>query len=300
MSPENSIPILSILIVTYESAHEIGNCLASIPAALSVGLVEVIVVDNDSKDGTPTLVETRFPSVHLIRAGSNLGFSKSNNIAYRKSHGKVILYLNPDTVVSAEALDACLGRVLAEPKIGILSPRLVQGDGSLDLACRRSIPSIWDGFSRATGLAKMFPKKKIFAGYNLTYLPELETYPVGCVNGAFMMLRRETLEEIGTFDEQFFMYGEDLDLCFRCQQAGYQVIYDGRHTITHLKGQSSAKHYRSAARQIFVATEQFYQKNFNPTGSPWVRLKFHLLFLIWRGLARLVAGITGHKKARPI
>ena len=300
MSAQNNSPLLSVLIVTYESVTEIANCLGSIPQVLTRGAVEVVLVDNDSHDGTTELIEKSFPHVRLTRAGSNLGFSKSNNIAYKHAQGSIILYLNPDTVVTAEALEACLERVLTDEKLGIISPRLVQGDGSLDLACRRSIPSVWDGFTRATGLAKMFPSNKLFAGYNLTYLPENESYPVGCVNGAFMMMRRELLEKIGLFDEQFFMYGEDLDLCYRCQQAGYQVIYDGRHTIIHLKGQSSAKNYRAASRQIFIATEQFYQKNFNPTNSRIVRLKFHLLFFVWRNLSQLIAGLSGYKKARPL
>ncbi|HEX8372236.1 MAG TPA: glycosyltransferase family 2 protein [Chthoniobacterales bacterium] len=292
--------ILSVLIVTYESADEIGGCLSSLPRETSFGKVEVIVVDNDSKDGSADLVERDFPHVRLIRAGGNFGFSRSNNLAYAEATGRVILFLNPDTVSNTPALEACLSRVLQEPQVGIISPKLVLANGTLDLACRRSIPSVWDGFTRATGLAKFFPKVKAFAGYNLTYLPENETYPVGAVNGAFMMIRREVLETIGLLDEQFFMYGEDLDLCFRCQKAGFQVIYDGRHTITHLKGQSSAKNYRSASRQIFVATEQFYQKNFNPNNSLLTRWKYHSLFFLWRVMAATLAFLLGYKRSRPL
>ncbi len=292
--------ILSVLIVTYQSVNEIVGCLESIPSTLSLGSVEVVLVDNDSGDGTAELVEKQFPHVTLIRAGGNLGFSRSNNLAFVRSTGQVILYLNPDTVVNTSALESCLTRIINEPNIGIISPKLVQGDGTLDLACRRSIPSIWDGFTRATGLAKFFPKVRPFAGYNLTFLPEDETYPVGCVNGAFMMVRRSVLDQIGLLDEQFFMYGEDLDLCYRCQQAGFQVIYDGRHTIIHLKGQSSAKNYRAASRQIFVATEQFYQKNFNPRNSALTRWKYRSLFFLWRALAKTIAVLIGYKRSRPL
>ncbi|MEO7933365.1 MAG: glycosyltransferase family 2 protein [Chthoniobacterales bacterium] len=292
--------ILSVLIVTYQSLNEIVGCLESIPSTLSQGAVEVILVDNDSGDGTAELVEQKFRHVTLIRAGGNLGFSRSNNLAFARSTGQVILYLNPDTIVNPDALESCLTRVINEPNLGIISPKLVQGDGTLDLACRRSIPSIWDGFTRATGLAKFFPKVRLFAGYNLTYLPDNETYPVGCVNGAFMMVRRNVLDQIGLLDEQFFMYGEDLDLCYRCQQAGFQVIYDGRHTIVHLKGQSSAKNYRAASRQIFIATEQFYQKNFNPRNSYLTRLKYRSLFFLWRALAKTIAVLIGYKRSRPL
>lgn len=297
---ETNIPILSVLIVTYESANEIVACLESIPSELSLGKVEILVVDNDSRDGTPELVEKQFPYISLIRAGGNLGFSRGNNLAYAKCTGQTILYLNPDTVVNAEALESCLKRLLDEPNIGIISPKLVQADGTLDLACRRSIPSIWDGFTRATGLARLFPQSKFFAGYNLTYLSDDDTYPVGCVNGAFMMIRRDILDKIGLLDEQFFMYGEDLDLCYRCQQAALLVVYDGRYKIIHLKGQSSAKNYRMASKQIFFATEQFYLKNFNPHGSLLVKMKYHSFFLLWRMLSKIIAVLVGHKKARPL
>lgn len=292
--------ILSVLIVSYESAGEIVGCLESIPTRLTFGTVEVIVVDNDSKDATTEIIENKFPHVRLIRAGGNLGFSHSNNLAYPHTTGRVILYLNPDTIVNTAALESCLTRIITEPKLGILSPRLIQADGSLDLACRRSIPSVWDGFTRASGLAKFFPNVKCFAGYNLTYLPENGTYPVGSVNGAFMMIRRDVLDEVGLLDEQFFMYGEDLDLCFRCHRAGYQVIYDGGQTIVHLKGQSSAKNYRTASRQIFIATEQFYQKNFNPNHSAIIRWKYRCLFWLWRAFAATIALLVGHKRARPL
>jgi GT2 family glycosyltransferase len=218
-------PILSVLIVTYRSRHEIGECLASIPRQISGRSVEIIVVDNHSDDGTAGYVSEHFSEVRVVPLPENCGFSKANNVALAAASGETILFLNPDTVVTLAALQACLERLAAEPQIGIISPRLEIEPGVIDPACRRSIPTIWDGFTRASGLSTLFPKSAVFAGYNLTYLPEDGTYEVGAVNGAFMMITRRVLDRVGPLDEQFFMYGEDLDFCYRCQLAGYRVVY---------------------------------------------------------------------------
>jgi GT2 family glycosyltransferase len=293
-------PLLSVLIVTYNSAHEIGECLASIPREIKGRPVETIVADNCSSDGTAELITTRFPDVRLLPLGENCGFSKANNRALAVAGGAVILYLNPDTVVNSAALTHCADRLLAEPAMGILSPRLLMEDGVLDLACRRSIPTIWDGFTRASGLARVFPRRKLFAGYNMTYLSEEGTYPVGAVNGAFMMIRREVLTRIGPLDERFFMYGEDLDLCYRCQQAGYSVVYDGSVSIIHYKGRSSSQNYRVLSKQVFTATEQFYEKHFNPNCSFLVRWTYRLLLRMWYFFSASVAFVQRKKTARPL
>jgi len=293
-------PILSIIIVTYRSARDIGGCLQSIPRKLGGREVEVIVVDNASPDETESVVRGGFPWVHFIAAGDNLGFSRANNRGTAEASGEYILFLNPDTIVHEAALLAGLERLQADVAIGIYSPKLVLADGSMDLACRRSIPTVWDGFTRATGLARCFPRVRLLAGSNLTYLPEDGTYDVGAVNGAFMMISRRHLAKIGLFDERFFMYGDDLDLCLRCTRAGLRVIYDGRHAITHLKGQSSAKEYRAMSHELFRGTKQFYLKHFNPERSRWRKWQFDALFGCWEMTARLLGQLRGHKLARPL
>ncbi len=293
------VPILSILIVTYESWHEIGACLDSIPPVIHGRPVEVIVADNHSKDQTVEFIARAYPAVKLMPLQENCGYSKANNRALAEATGETILYLNPDTVVNLAALENCLDRLKAEPRIGIISPRLATGDGALDLACRRSIPGVWDGFTRASGLARLFQNSRWFAGYNLTYLPENGTYEVGAVNGAFMMIRREVLDRIGALDERFFMYGEDLDFCYRCQQAGYAVVYDGRYTITHYKGRSSSQNHLVLSKQVFTATEQFYDKHFNPRRSTLVRWEYRLLLQLWYLFSRSQAFLRGKKSARP-
>ncbi len=292
-------PLLSIIIVAYQSREEIGPCLASLPREIAGGAVEVIVVDNSPGDGTTEIVQRNFPWVRYLAPGANLGFGRANNLGYGRSSGELVVFLNPDTISNAEALEHCVRRLHTEPNIGLISPKLVQADGSMDLACRRSIPTLWDGFCRASGLAAAFPKTRLFAGYNLTHLSENGTYDVGAINGAFMMIRREVLERVGLFDEAFFMYGDDLDLCIRVARAGYRIVYDGRVQIIHLKGMSVARDYERMARAIFDANRDVYLKHFNPRGSALVRWKYRLAFGAWETLARFRTRLTGSPRVRP-
>ena len=292
-------PLLSIIIVAYQSRDEIGPCLTSLPREIAGGTVEVIVVDNSPGDGTAEIVHRDFPRVRYFASGSNLGFGRANNLGYRQASGEHVLFLNPDTVSNADALEHCLRRLQTEPDIGLISPKLVQRDGSMDLACRRSIPTLWDGFCRATGLAAAFPRTARFAGYNLTHLPEDGTYDVGAINGAFMMTRREVLGRVGLFDETFFMYGDDLDLCIRIARAGYRIVYDGRVQIIHLKGMSVARDYERMARAIFDANRDVYLKHFNPRGSTLVRWKYQLTFGAWKLMALVVARLSRYRRVKP-
>jgi GT2 family glycosyltransferase len=298
-------PILSIVIVAYKSRDELPACLASLPPTLIGRPVEVCVVNNSPGDGVAALVRTAFPAVQFIEPERNLGFGRANNLGYRATTGECVLFLNPDTVCNTPALGHCLYRLLADDAIGLISPKLVLADGSLDLACRRSIPTLWDGFCRAIGLAAAFPRQRLFAGYNLTYLAVEDTHDVGAVNGAFMLARRAVLAGVAgpggaVFDENFFMYGDDLDLCIRVARAGYRVVYDGRVQITHLKGQSVAQDYEAMSQAIFDANRDVYLKHFNPRGSAFVRWKYTLAFGVWKKFARIRAGLRGHRRVRPL
>lgn len=297
-------PLLSIVIVAYKSRDEIGACLASLPRSVAGGDVEVLVVDNSAGDGTGDIIRSQFPAVIYVDPGANLGFGRANNLGWTQARGDFVLFLNPDTVSNTAALAHCLARLQADERIGLISPRLVLADGSMDLACRRSIPTLWDGFCRATGLAAAFPRRQLFAGYNLTYLPENGTYEVGAINGAFMLASRRVLESVASdgrvFDEAFFMYGDDLDLCIRVARAGWKIIYEGRVSLTHLKGLSVAKDYDAMARAIFDANRAVYLKHFNPRNSVFVRWKYHLAFGTWKRVARLRAGLRGRRQVRPL
>lgn len=327
-----SMPILSIIIVAWRSREEILPCVRSIPLRLAQGpeqarggAVEVIVVDNSrNEDGTVDLLAREAPRVRCLVPAGNLGFGRGNNLGFRETTGECVLFLNPDTICNAAALEHCLARVRSEPEIGLLSPKLVQRDGSMDLACRRSIPTAWDGFCRASGLAARFPCRKLFSGYNLTYLPDDGTYDVGAINGAFMLGRREVFERVAeripepgptaqptchlptcnwslaVFDERFFMYGDDLDLCIRVARAGYRIVYDGRVAITHLKGQSVAKDYARMSTAIFDANRDVYLKHFNPRCSRLVAWKYRCAFGLWKRVALLRARLSGRRRVRPL
>ncbi len=303
-------PILSVIIVAYKSVEEIAAAVASIPDILLGRQVEVVVVDNSlDADGTGELLQGKYPHVDYVCPGSNLGFGRANNLGYARTAGECVLFLNPDTVCNPEALEHCVRRVVAEPGTGLISPKLVMADGGMDLACRRSIPTLWDGFCRATGLSARFHDRAWAAGYNLTYLPSDGTYEVGAINGAFMLGRREVLETVAVrgadgraqvFDEAFFMYGDDLDLCIRVARSGRKIIYDGRVWITHLKGLSVAKNYEPMSRAIFDANRDVYLKHFNPSQSIWVGWKWRAAFGAWKGVARFKAWVSGYRRVKPL
>ena len=297
-------PILSIIVVAYKSRKEIGPCLDSVPQKLSGRRVEVIIVDNFPADGTGDLVRREYPWVGYIDPEDNLGFGRANNRGYAQSSGENVLFLNPDTVVNEPALACCLARLAADPAIGLISPKLVLANGTMDQACRRSIPTLWDGFCRATGLAAAFSQTAFFTGYNLTHLPVDGTYEVGAINGAFMLAPRRMLAAVApegkVFDETFFMYGDDLDLCIRVARARWKIVYDGSISITHLKGTSVAKDYAVMSQAIFDANRDVYLKHFNPRNSPLVRWKWQVAFGLWKILARARARVRGYRAVKPL
>jgi GT2 family glycosyltransferase len=301
---------MSVVIVAYKSRGEIGACVGSLPREMVLadatrGAVEVIVVDNSptEREGVGERLRRDFPWIRVIEAEENLGFGRANNVGYALGRGDYVLFLNPDTVVNAAALEHCLARLETEREIGLISPKLVLADGAMDLACRRGIPTLWDGFCRASGLAGKWPRVRVFAGYNLTHLPEGESYDVGAINGAFMMGSRRLLDEHvapdgAVFDERFFMYGDDLDLCIRVGRAGFRIVYDGRVQITHLKGTSVAKDFDGMSRAIFDANREVFLKHF--ARSTWARWKYAAAFGAWKGIALARAKLRGHRKVRPL
>lgn len=301
--PMSARPLLSIVIVAYKSRDEIGACLRSVPRSLAGGReVQVVVVDNSPGDGTGGVVRHDFPWVKYLAPGENLGFGRANNVGYAQTSGEFVLFLNPDTVVNEGALAHCVGRLQTDVRIGLVSPRLMRPDGAMDLACRRSIPTAWDGLCRASGLAGMFPRTAFFAGYNLTHLDPVGTYQVGAINGAFMLAPRKVLERVApegkVFDENFFMYGDDLDFCLRVTQAGKRIVYDGRVQIIHLKGVSVAKDFDAMSQAIFDANRDVYLKHFGT--SPWARWKYRTAFAAWKRISLWRAKRRGHRQVRPV
>ena len=302
--PNTSPSVLSIVIVAYKSRDEIGPCLASLPRQIEEWAVEITVVDNSPGDGAGEVVRHQFPWVAYLAPGENLGFGRANNLGFARTRGEFVLFLNPDTVANAPALAHCLARLRADARIGLISPRLTLADGTMDAACRRGLPTLWDGFCRASGLAAAWPGARLFSGYNLTHLPVEGTYEVGAINGAFMLAPRAALVAVApdgkVFDESFFMYGDDLDLCIRLARAGWKIVYDGRVRLTHLKGVSVAKDYTAMSRAIFDANRAVWDKHFNPRRSVLVRWKHALAFGAWKRVALARAALRGHRRVRPL
>jgi GT2 family glycosyltransferase len=265
-------PNISIIIVNYNVRDYLYNCLQSIRAA-SEGLeIETIVVDNDSSDGSVEYLRPRFPEVNFIETGENLGFGRANNLGFDNASGKYFLILNPDTIIREDTLKSMFEFMENDTETGIAGCKVLNEDGTFQEQCRRGFPTPWASFSKLFGLQKLFPKSKLFSGYNLTYLPVDETYEVDAVIGAFMFARAEIIRDLKGFDPEFFMYGEDLDLCYRTQKSGYKIKYFHETSIIHYKGESTKRSSINEIRHFYQAMEIFARKHFSGFG-------FFLLFL---------------------
>ena len=254
---------LSIIIVNYNVKEFLQNLLHSIEKASSNISHEIIIVDNSSDDGSVELIREKFPSVKLIANTENLGFGKANNQALKIAVGKYLLIINPDAIVSENTFDKMIRFFEDNPEAGLAGCKILNPDGTLQLACRRSFPGPWTSFCKVTGLSNLFPKSKLFARYNLTYLDEDQTYEVDAISGSFMMMRKETYDKVGGFDEEFFMYGEDLDLCYRIQQAGFKVFYVHTTQIIHYKGESTKRSRLDETKMFYDAMHLFVKKHFS-------------------------------------
>ncbi|MCX6149376.1 MAG: glycosyltransferase [Ignavibacteriales bacterium] len=254
---------LSIIIVNYNVKEFLQNLLGSIHKSAKNIATEIIVVDNSSDDGSVESIKEKFPDVKLIANKENVGFGVANNQGLKIAKGRLILLLNPDTIVQEDTFQKLIEFFNNTPDAGLAGCKIINSDGSLQLACRRSFPGPWTSFCKVTGLSKLFPKSRLFSRYNLTYLDENKTYEVDAISGAFMMFRREVYEKVGGFDPQFFMYGEDLDLCYRTQKAGYKVYYVHSTQIIHYKGESTKRSSLDETKVFYDAMHLFVKKHFS-------------------------------------
>jgi O-antigen biosynthesis protein len=258
---------LSVVIVNYNVRQFLENSLASIERALKGIEGEVFVVDNASDDGSAEMVREKFPAVHLIANAENLGFARSNNLALARSQGDFLLLINPDTLVQEDTFRVMIDFFRRTPEAGLAGCKILNPDGSFQLPCRRSYPTPWVAFTKIFGLSSLFPKSRLFGRYNLTYLDEDATYPVDALSGSFMMARREAFDRVGGLDESFFMYGEDLDWCFRFEKAGYKVYYVHETKIIHYKGESTRRSNIDELRHFYGAMQVFVQKHYHSSNG---------------------------------
>ena len=255
--------MISIIIVNYNVEHFLELCLSSVFRAADGLDVEVWVVDNHSSDGSIGMLEARFPQVKLIANQENTGFSVANNQGIVKAKGEYILLLNPDTILAEDTLQQCLSYMENNSEAGALGARMLDGSGHFLPESKRGLPSPWVSFCKAFGLSALFPKSELFGKYHLSYLPENETNEVDVLSGAFMFIRKSALDKAGLLDEQFFMYGEDVDLSYRIQQSGFQNVYFPSATIIHFKGESTKRGSISFVMHFYRAMLLFSRKHFS-------------------------------------
>lgn len=257
---------LSIIIVNYNVRFFLEYCLLSVRNA-SIGLnVQIIVLDNASTDADYGWIKDNFPEVTYIPNKENLGFGKANNIGIKLSKGEYVLFLNPDTIIPENALKDCLDFFRKKEDCGALGVHMMDGRGHFLPESKRSVPTPMVSFYKFSGLEKIFPTSKTFGKYALGYLDKDGVFAVPVLAGAFMMARKSLLSKVGGFDEAFFMYGEDIDLSFRLQNAtGYKNYFLGNVKILHFKGESSKQdtlHYNkifNEAMEVFV--QKYYSKS---------------------------------------
>jgi GT2 family glycosyltransferase len=252
---------LSVIILNYNVKGFLEQCLRSVQKAIKSIESEVWVVDNNSHDGSVEMVKEKFPWAILVASKENLGFSRGNNLAIYKAKGEYILLLNPDTVVPEDCFEKTLAFMEANPNAGGLGVRMVDGKGNFLPESKRGLPTPWVALAKISGLSNFFPHNKLFGKYYMAYLSEFENNPVEILSGAFMLMPKKVINEVGSLDDTFFMYGEDIDLSYRILLGGYQNYYIADTTIIHYKGESTKKNSLSYVKNFYFAMVIFAQKH---------------------------------------
>ena len=292
---------LSVIVVSYNTRQLLYECLHSLYAAdAPAGGLEVIVVDNASADGSPDMVRHKYPQTCLIASPDNRGYSAANNQGSAVAQGEYLLFLNSDTVVSPQSLVGPLAYMKAHPEAGALTVRLIYPTGERDPDNHRGFPTPWNAFCHFALLSRLFPKSPRFNGYFRAYEDFSEIHAVPVIAGSYMMMPQALDRQLGGWDETYFFYGEDIDYCYRINEAGYQIIYYPLVEVLHYKGASSGLRKESAdiakppketrvkvARESVRAMRVFYRK-FYRDKYPGVVTAIILAGIQIRGWARIL------------
>ncbi len=257
-------PRISVVIVNYNVKEYLAQALHSIERALKGIPHEIFVVDNASVDGSVAFIRQHFPGVKLIASPENLGFARANNLALQQVRGEFVVLINPDTVVQEDTFQKLLQFFEETPDASAATCKIINPDGTFSVDCRHAIPTPMIAFWKVTGLSRLFPRSRLFGQYNLTYLDPDQTYPVPAISGSFMMIKKEVLDRVGHFDERFFMYCEDIDLCHRINLEGFKIYYVPTTQIIHYKGESTKKNNLDYVITFNKALYQFFQKYYAP------------------------------------
>ncbi|MBR2318352.1 MAG: glycosyltransferase family 2 protein [Bacteroidaceae bacterium] len=285
---------LSVVIVNYNVKYFLEQCLRSAcKAVCNVPSAEIIVVDNASSDGSMEYLKERFPDVTFVASGQNLGFARANNMAIRQSKGEYILLLNPDTIVAENTFAHFVEFMDSHPDVGACGAYMLHTDGTFALESRRGLPTPFVAFCKMSGLTSLFPKSRIFGKYYMRYLNEREANEIEIISGAYMFMRREALDKVGLLDEDFFMYGEDIDLSYRILKGGYRNYFLPS-AILHYKGESTNKSSYRYVHTFYQAMQLFFKKHYSHY-SFLVSLPISLA--IWgRALLAYMGNIFRHNK----
>jgi GT2 family glycosyltransferase len=267
---------LSVVIVNYNVKHFLEQCLHAVEKASKNIDTEVFVVDNNSVDGSKGMLIRKFPEVKLILNERNLGFSKANNQAMKRATGEYILLLNPDTVVVEDTFEKVVAFMDQHPEAGGLGVKMIDGKGKFLPESKRGLPTPWVAFNKVFGLSALFPKSKVFGKYHLTFLDKDKIHQIDVLAGAFMLMRKEALDKVGLLDEEFFMYGEDIDLSYRITKEGYSNYYYPETTIIHYKGESTKKGSLNYVRMFYTAMIIFARKHFSKQYAGFFSFFIHL------------------------
>lgn len=270
---------LSVIIVNYNVKYFLEQALLSIKRAGKGMSIEIIIIDNASQDGSVEYLRDNYPEIKVIANQDNLGFGRANNQGLKLARGKYLLVINPDTVLGEDTLQVLMDYLEIHPDIGAIGPKVLDKEGRFELACRRGFPTPVAAFSKITGLAAVFPRSRILAKYNLTYLDPDTACEVDALCGAFLLVRREVYEQAGGFDEDFFLYGEDIDWCYRIKRAGWKVFYYPKTEVIHYKGESALRSTIDTRRAFFNAMRLFVKKHFPqkiPVTTSLIRLGIFL------------------------
>jgi GT2 family glycosyltransferase len=283
---------LSVVIVNYNTRDFLKGCLDHVLPELAGRDTEVFVVDNGSTDDSTAMVRREFPSVTVLENGENLGFARANNRALRLARGQHVLLLNPDTEVAPGSIGKLEHALDTLPNAVGAGPKIVRPDGRLDLACRRTFPSPGVALARLLGLSRLFPRSRTLARYNRTYDDPDQPGEIDAGTAAALCFRRDALHAVGFFDDDFFMYGEDLDLCYRLRQRGGRIYYVPSALVLHYKGEASRQQPRAMLREFHRAMWLFYRKHY---ASGW---RAALAPAVWLGIRLRYGLVLGLNAAR--
>lgn len=259
---------VSVIIVSYNVKYFLEQCLYALQQSLVNIQGEVFVVDNNSSDNSIAYLSAKFSNVHFIQNKQNAGFGKACNQPLSVAKGKYILFLNPDTIVAEDTIQNCIHFFDEHTNAGAIGCKMIDGSGHFLPESKRSFPSVSASFYKLSGISSLFPASEKFNQYALGYLDENKDHEVDVLCGAFMMVKKEVLDQTGGFDEAFFMYGEDIDLCYRIKQLGYKIYYTASTTIVHFKGESSKQNKAKHLNAFYDAMRIFVNKHYttNYTG----------------------------------